>query len=238
MSSREKKSYRQFCGLARALDVVGERWTLLLVRELLLGTRRYGDLLASLPGLTTNLLATRLKALEQLGLLARDENGYALTPDGAALEPAIMELARWGGRYLLNGPKRGERVDVAWGLLSLKRRYRGGLDVTLGLEVDDVWFTLTFEPEWLRVLKGRPPRARASIHLSAQALRALLFGGASLASLVDEGSMSIDGERRVIERALCALLPPSFASQPATLESRTRFTPGTSSHQRAHSKST
>src|SRR6187549_2526493 len=91
------RSYHQFCGLARALDVVGERWTLLLVRNLLLGPRRYGDLLEELPGITTNLLAKRLRALCEHGLVEKTALPppaaipvYALTEAGAALEPAIM----------------------------------------------------------------------------------------------------------------------------------------------------
>src|SRR5215471_6124587 len=101
----ERRSYRQFCGVARALDLVGERWTLPIVRNLLLGPRRYSDLLAELPGLTTNLLAKRLRELEQGGLIERvqragDVARYQLTTTGAALEPVVMELARWGGRYM------------------------------------------------------------------------------------------------------------------------------------------
>src|SRR6187399_564519 len=106
-----RRNYRQFCGLARALDRLGERWTLLIVRNLLLGPRRYSDLLAELPGLTTNLLAERLKGMEASGLVVRRALGgagrsavYELTPLGAALEPAIMELGRWGGRFM-DAPK-------------------------------------------------------------------------------------------------------------------------------------
>src|SRR5690349_12744259 len=93
----ERRSYQQFCGVARALDVVGERWTLLIVRNLLLGPRRYGDLLAELPGLTTNLLAKRLREMELVGLVEKRElpppaasTVYALTADGAALEGVVM----------------------------------------------------------------------------------------------------------------------------------------------------
>src|SRR3954464_15345772 len=102
-----KRSYNQFCGLAKALDIVGERWTLLVVRNLLLGPRRYSDLLAELPGLTTNLLAKRLQDLEAAGLVERRDgrasNGavtYALTERGLALDPVVNELGRWGGALM------------------------------------------------------------------------------------------------------------------------------------------
>src|SRR5712691_3728539 len=98
-----RRSYNQYCALARALDVVGERWTLLLVRELLLGPRRYKDLLDGLPGIGTNLLADRLKHLEDAGMIRRvvlpppaGSAVYELTELGRRLEPAVFELGRWG----------------------------------------------------------------------------------------------------------------------------------------------
>src|SRR5215831_6402600 len=104
-SDGKRRSYDQYCGVARSLDVVGERWTLLIVRNLLLGPRRYSDLLAELPGITTNLLAKRLKEMESAGLIEKHDQRrpggavvYALTATGAALEPVVMELGRWGGR--------------------------------------------------------------------------------------------------------------------------------------------
>src|SRR5438128_9807388 len=93
-----RRSYRQFCGLAKALDIVGERWTMLVVRNLLLGPQRYSELQRGLPGITTNLLAKRLKEMEAAGLIERtaDAQGWQLTPFGAGLEPAVHALGRWG----------------------------------------------------------------------------------------------------------------------------------------------
>src|SRR5262249_46992187 len=103
----ERRSYRQYCGIARALDVVGERWTLLLVRELLTGPKRFTDLLAALRGIGANLLTTRLKELEGAGLVRRTALPppvaimvYELTDAGTELEPALLALAHWGARYL------------------------------------------------------------------------------------------------------------------------------------------
>src|SRR5947208_15766550 len=96
-----RRTYKQFCGLARALDVVGERWTLLIVRNLLLGSLRYSDLLRGLPGITTNLLAKRLREMEELDLIERTNSpgaatgqAYRLTALGATLEPAVHALGR------------------------------------------------------------------------------------------------------------------------------------------------
>ncbi len=215
--SPKRRSYQQFCGLARALDLVGERWTLLLVRELLLGPRRYSDLLGSLPGLTTNLLAARLQAMEAAGFVRRVDAGYELTEVGAALEPVVMELARFGGRFL-GTPKRGDRLDLSWGLLSLKRRYRGGVDLTLALAVEGDWYTLGFEPEWLRVLKSRPDRADATLHLTTEQARGLLFAGAPL------DPAWVDGELKAVKTALASLLPVAFAHQPPPPGATTRWT--------------
>jgi DNA-binding HxlR family transcriptional regulator len=98
------RSYRQYCAIARALDVVGDRWSLLVVRELLFrGACRYTDLLHGLPGIATNLLSERLRALEHAGVVCREEAPppiattlYHLTQRGQALRPLIVELARWG----------------------------------------------------------------------------------------------------------------------------------------------
>lgn len=101
------KSYNQFCALAFALDAIGERWTLLVIRELLAGPRRFKDLMEGLPEISTNLLTERLKSLEQDGIIARrvlpppaGSTVYQLTEFGQGLEQAVVELGKWGSRLL------------------------------------------------------------------------------------------------------------------------------------------
>src|SRR5260370_24599353 len=109
------RSYRQYCAVAKALDVIGDRWNLLIVRELLLrGPSRYTDLLHGLPGIATNLLADRLRELELAGVLSRQDAPppvattlFALTPRGGELAPVVDELGRWGAP-LMAEPPRGE----------------------------------------------------------------------------------------------------------------------------------
>lgn len=117
------RSYDQYCGLARALDVVGDRWTLLVVRELAIAPRRYGELLDGLPGIATNLLAERLRTLEEHGLVARSGPArsatYALTDRGRALEPAVLELARWGGATLVER-RPDDAFRPAWLVVALR----------------------------------------------------------------------------------------------------------------------
>ncbi|WP_433296821.1 winged helix-turn-helix transcriptional regulator [Pseudonocardia sp. CA-142604] len=112
----KRREFGQYCGLARALELVGERWALLIVRDLTVRPRRYTDLLDGLPGIPTNVLSTRLKELEQAGIVERQiapapQRGvlYTLTAAGHELEPAILALGRWGATQL-GEPRPGEIV--------------------------------------------------------------------------------------------------------------------------------
>ena len=99
------KSYGQYCALARGLDVIGDRWTLLIVRELLAGPCRYSDLLEGLPGIATNLLADRLRGLEERGVVARDTQArYRLTAWGQELGEPVHAIARWAARLMAAPP--------------------------------------------------------------------------------------------------------------------------------------
>jgi DNA-binding HxlR family transcriptional regulator len=108
------RSYRQYCGLARGLDVIGDRWVLLIVRELLPGPRRYGELLGGLPGIATNLLADRLRSMEDNGLVAkREDDRYALTARGEGLRDVVHAIGRWA--YPLMGEMQaGEAFRGHW----------------------------------------------------------------------------------------------------------------------------
>lgn len=146
------KSYNQFCALARTLDILGERWTLLLVRELLLGPRRFTDLLSGLPGIAPNLLSDRLRALEAQGVIRRailpppaGSRIYELTDRGWQLEPALLELARWG-MDPMEPPRADEHRHPAWYAVALQAAFRpdlaGEVEEAYGFVVDDVPFSL------------------------------------------------------------------------------------------------
>src|SRR6266566_5111117 len=122
------KHYGQACAIARALDVVGDRWSLLLVRELTLGPRRYRDLATGLPGIPSNVLAARLKDLQAAGVITRhtlpaptDVTVYELTDAGRALQPALKELLDWGLRYGPE-PSQDDVGQPGWGLLGAAGR--------------------------------------------------------------------------------------------------------------------
>ena len=128
------KSYGQYCGVAKALDHVGDRWTLLIVRELLVAPRRYSEIRAALPGIATNLLADRLRDLQSDGIITRDEPGarYQLTEFGRGLEDVVHGLVRWGGRWMevreSGDAFRPEWLAVALAAL-LPRRRSGRLEI-------------------------------------------------------------------------------------------------------------
>lgn len=188
-----KRSYRQFCGVARALDVLGDRWALLIARNLLLGPKRYSLLLKELPGITTNLLAARLKGLEAAGLLERRDEGWALTAAGLALEPVVMELGRFGMRYM-DVPKKTDTVNLGWALLSMKRRYQGKVRGVLGLETNAQKFELAFSPTRLDVQQRAAVRADARVRGPVTGFQRLFFRGESLAGLVKAKVLTVEGE--------------------------------------------
>src|SRR5262249_49825089 len=112
----------------------------------------YGELIDGLPGITTNLLAARLDALSAAGVIEPLDGarGYRLTSAGAALEPVIIELGRWGWRFMAR-PAPGDRLDISWGLLSLKRRYRGGVSLVVGISAAGRSFELALSATRLDV---------------------------------------------------------------------------------------
>ena len=104
------RTYAQYCPIVRAVEVVGERWTLLIVREMLVGARRFNDLARGLPGLSRALLTRRLRQLEAAGIVVRSDGGYDLTPAGEDLRPLVFGLAEWGARHAFGDP-RPEELD-------------------------------------------------------------------------------------------------------------------------------
>lgn len=187
------KRYNQYCGLAKTLDLIGGRWTLLIVRDLLLGPRRYGEIRANLPGLTTNLLAARLKEMEDNGILEKlhlhGVKLYGLTERGAALEPAILALGAWGGPCMIDGPGPQDRVDLRWGMLSLKRRYRGEEEGHVGLQAGDRSFDLRFSPTALNFQEREAITPQATLQGSLNEVRHWMFMGGPFEALTVRGSM-------------------------------------------------
>jgi DNA-binding HxlR family transcriptional regulator len=207
------KQYGQFCSVARALDVLGDRWAMLVVRELLLGPKRYTDLLDGLPGVGTNVLAVRLRELEDAGVIAREKfpppapaTVYALTDDGRALRPVVDELARWGLR-LMDGPKRDDAMRSGWLAYSVAisappSGVREGSE--LELRVGGEPHTLTVRDGRFEARHGAAARPIAVIEARPESLFRLATGQARRPELERGGRIAVDGDTRAARRFLDA----------------------------------
>ncbi|MFD5400346.1 winged helix-turn-helix transcriptional regulator [Streptomyces griseorubiginosus] len=208
-----RRSYDQYCSAARALDLVGDRWTLLIVRELLAGPRRYTDLHADLPGVSTDVLASRLKDMERDGLTARRRLPppgaayvYELTPRGSELLPVLQALGAWGG------PELGERrptdaVRAHWFALPLLRSLEGEGLVEVRLEEGD-FHLYVGAPTGPAYGDGpAPEEPDARLVLDAETCGELARGESSLPDAVREGRVEVTGEgtiAKVLREALGA----------------------------------
>jgi DNA-binding HxlR family transcriptional regulator len=207
-----KRSYGQYCGLAQALDLVGERWTLLVVRELLMGPKRYTDLRAALPGIATNLLADRLDHLEEVGLARRERlpapapaTVYQLTERGRALESAIVELGRWGG-LALGAPEPGQQFRASWFALGMRATFRpqlaAGVEASYEFRVDDEVFHFAIAAGEAQPQQGRAASPALRLDTDAETFLALLSGQLTADHALKRGVARLDGPRRELERAL------------------------------------
>jgi DNA-binding HxlR family transcriptional regulator len=219
------KPYGQFCSAARALDVLGDRWAMLVVRELLLGPKRYTDLLDGLPGVGTNVLAVRLRELEEAGIIAREKlpppaasTVYVLTDDGAALRPVVDELARWG-RRLMARPEHGEALRSSWLVYSLAvctpptgMRNEDELE----LRVNDEPHTLTVRDGRFEARQGAARNPLATIEAPRGALFRLARGHATRGELERDGQISLEQDRRTARRFLDAAEGAWIQQRPAS----------------------
>jgi DNA-binding HxlR family transcriptional regulator len=202
----KKRSYGQHCTVARALDVVGERWTLLLVRELSTGPKRFKDLLEGLPGIGSNLLAGRLKALEGEGIVRRStlpppagSNVYELTRLGRGLEPVIVALSRWGAR-LLGSPGEDDEVRAGWAAVAMRSALgpeaSGGRPGTYGFRIDGEAFHVRVGHggEEVEARQGSAPDPNPVVVGDSETLIAVASGKRSLDEALESGALLIEGE--------------------------------------------
>lgn len=208
MSSR---SYDQYCGLARALDLLGGRWTLLIVRELMTGPKRYKDLQSNLPGIGTNLLAQRLKLLEKEGVVQRrmlpapaSTEAYDLTERGRALEPVLVELVRWG-HGIMGKPSEDDVHRAHWNILAMKavfdperaRDVRAEYEYRIG---DAVFHARVEEGE---LLTGQGPGLNPDFVLKTdtETFVALISGEITLEEAVESDRMRVDGDLDALQQS-------------------------------------
>ena len=205
MSTRR---YDDPCGIARALDAVGERWALLVVRELIFGPKRFSQLRDGLHGVSPNVLSQRLRDLEDGGIVRRDALDppagvavYRLTARGLALEPILLELGRWGSQQPL--PAAGE-LSASAVLLALKTVFdpSAGVDVdaVFALGIDGDWFRLTIAGRSIDIVHGRTEHPAVCLETDAATLRSVAFGREPIAAAERDGRLTVGGDRELAER--------------------------------------
>lgn len=195
------RRYGQSCPLSRALDRLGGRWTLLILRELLPGPRRYGEILDALPGLGTNLLAARLRELDEAGLVHPSRGAYELAPGGRALAPALTALARWGLAHTQAPPAGEARGPAAspLALLALFDPERAEFDrICCAFRVDDRIFHVVAGRGGLKLGWGDATDADATLILSGESYRRL-EEGLSPRRLLADGALRVEGSLTAFE---------------------------------------
>ena len=216
----EKRSYGQYCTVARALDVVGERWTLLLVRELSTGPKRFKDLLEGLPGIGTNLLASRLKMLEGEGIVRRatlpppaGSSVYELTGLGRELEPVIVALSRWGARFL-DAPHEGDELRAGWAAVAMRSALgaRGVGSGTYEFRIDGEAFHLRIRDggEGAEARQGSAPDPDLVVEGDSGTFLAVASGRLGPEEAVESGMLRVEGgtgEDREVLLARCLGVP-------------------------------
>ncbi|MEV4317433.1 winged helix-turn-helix transcriptional regulator [Actinocrispum sp. NPDC049592] len=211
------RSYDEPCGIARALNVVGQRWALLVVRELLYGPKRFTDLRAGLPTASQNVLSQRLKELEEDGVVQRRKLGppantwvYELTPRGAALEPVLIELGRWGSLTPLVSTA---ELSVFAYILALKTTFRpdlaDGHQGVYELQLEDDVFTASVDGGQATLTRGAADHPDATLAANVGTFRSLTFGGRPLADAVSAGDLRVTGDTEAAARFLTLFPRPS-----------------------------
>ncbi|TCC00670.1 transcriptional regulator [Micromonospora zingiberis] len=210
--------------MARALTVIGERWALLVVRELLLGPKRYADLTRGLPGISQNVLAQRLRDLEAAGLLVRRSLGppvsarvYQLTDRGHQLDEVLLALGRWGSRQP-EPAVGGLSADAL--MLALRTMYdphrAAGLRTRVGLTVGVDRFVAEVAPAGLTVSRDTDGPCPTVIDVDVDTLPEVVFGGRAPADAEAAGALRITGDRMAAHRFLGSFTRPAGGDTDAT----------------------
>jgi DNA-binding HxlR family transcriptional regulator len=205
------RRYDDPCGIARALDVVGDRWALLVVRELIFGPKRFSQLRDGLHGVSPNVLSQRLRDLEDGGIVRRDALDppagvpvYELTPRGLALEPILLELGRWGSR---EPPPPAGRLSASAVLLALKTVFdpaafdpAGAVDAIFALRIDGDWFGVTIASGSIAIAHGRVEHPAVAFETDAETLRSVAFGREPITAAERDGRLTVRGDRQLADR--------------------------------------
>jgi DNA-binding HxlR family transcriptional regulator/putative sterol carrier protein len=209
-SDSRGRSYNQYCAVARGLDVIGERWTLLIIRDLLVGPKRYKDLLDGLPGIGTNLLAARLRELEKKGIVRRTvlpppaaSTVYELTETGQALEPAIGAIGRWGARFL-GSPRETDMFPVDGYMVAMRTSFKPqearGIYQVFELRVGGRVFEIRIAASECTITQGPARDADAVFKMDIFTLHRLLKEGLAPGEALANGEVAVSGDEKALAR--------------------------------------
>jgi DNA-binding HxlR family transcriptional regulator len=225
-----RRRYDDACGTAHALDLIGERWALLVMRELMLGPKRFSDIRADLPGISANTLTQRLEGLEANGLVVRrrlpppaSAQVYELTSWGYEAEPIVQTMGRWATR----SPGHDPTMPLSATSLMLSFRTMGdrarmkGMKAKIGFRIGAETFLVTIADGRLRAERGSPDGADLVFTGPVAAIAGAVYGGVPLASLEAEGALKVEGDRALAERFVTLFpLPPKADVPGAAAASR------------------
>ena len=211
MPTSKRRTYDDGCAAAHALDLVGERWALLVVRELLLGPKRFTDLRAGLPGASPNVISQRLRDLEGAGIVRRRKlpppaasRVYELTEWGEELEPVIVRLGRWGARS--PSKPRDAALGVDSLVLSMRTmfdpRATEGFGASYELRFGEDRFRALVDDGRFEISRGSAEGADAIVEADSNTLAGLLYAGRPLAEALESGDLKVEGNRAAFERFL------------------------------------
>jgi DNA-binding HxlR family transcriptional regulator/putative sterol carrier protein len=202
------RSYGQFCGFARALELVGDRWAFMIVRDLLVGPKRFSDLLAGLPGIPTNILTARLKQLEagdvvRRRALPRPPGGvaYELTERGKRLEDGVIAIGRWGAA-MLDAPRPGEVVTVDSLAMALRTIFRPenaqNVHATFELRMGEIVLHAVVDGGRIAVARGAAEKPDLVIE-AGPSIRAVMAGEMTAREAISNGAVRLTGKRRLFD---------------------------------------
>jgi DNA-binding HxlR family transcriptional regulator len=205
-----RRTYGDACGIARALDIVGERWALMVVREMLLGPKRFTDIREGLPHVSPDVLAQRLRELETAGVVRKRtlpppaaSQVYELTPSGLALEPAIVELGRWGGANAAP-PEEGMGMSLDSHVVSLRTLFVPELaedfDARVDLRLGDQHFRAMVAGGEFEIIRGEGQDPDATIDTDPGTLIAVAHGHRTFGDALEDGTIRVEGDEEVAER--------------------------------------
>jgi DNA-binding HxlR family transcriptional regulator len=211
-----KRTYGDGCGVARALDTIGERWSLIIVRELVFGPKRFTDLRAGMPGASPNVLAQRLRELEESGVLCRRRLGppagshvYELTERGRGLEPVLLALGRWDASSARPaGPVHSFDALMLWQRTVFDPAAAAGLNACFELRTDSDLFAVRVALGRIDVCRGAARDPDATAEADLETLIAVLRRECALAEAVDCGRLKVTGDADALERFVHALRVP------------------------------